>query len=120
MERFNQRCATEPELAEFRYVIRLFFGLGVLSWEDIDALLCEGKDAMLHREEKRRRPLRSGNIRSFSLSAVPFSVAVRERRTLVYVDLSPRTILPTLAGEEAAEAALPTTRQRVLQATQMP
>lgn len=62
---------------------------GDFSFEDAEALFCEGKDALLSKRGDRRREFKTALYRAFGLEDMPLTVAGRGRHRIVNVDLDP-------------------------------
>lgn len=101
VERFEARVAEarragadhrDALLERYRLPIRVHFDStvrGVLSWEDVEALLCEGKDCVLTIQRVRTREFKTAVHEAASLAHLPLTVAHDNQRALVEVDMSP-------------------------------
>ena len=93
VRRCDERIARgEHDLAAYRPLLWLHYShdaRGDLAFDEVEALFCEGKDAVLTAAGVRHREHRTAHFAAFPLDALPMRVAAGNRHRLVTVDMSP-------------------------------
>ena len=93
VQRFEKRCTVDPRLCCFLWFVRLHFDpdvRGLLGFEDVEALFCEGIDCLLSAQGERCHPFKTAVFEAFSLGALPLVVTVGSEQRLVEVDMRPQ------------------------------
>jgi len=93
LKRLGQRVHKgETDLKRFEWLLRLHLDpeiRGELSFEDVEALFCESKDALLTARNERHRDFTTACFEAFPLTRVPLEVTNGDLHALVEADLSP-------------------------------